>query len=136
MMKEESTLIWVPKEMPLNVVGDGERCIEALTLFTCVMRFGKHWGRNGVSAPEGTSVEGAGVRFARRCRGRGFFFFLFLALGVRRTRASWWKEEVKRLGGLCRGCEDGLQWNVEGRQVYCVASGGRISSGRGEVSEM
>ena len=44
--------------MPLNVSGDGERCIEALTLFTCVMPF-------GVSAPEGTSVECAGVRFAR-----------------------------------------------------------------------
>jgi len=40
-MKEEATLIWVPKEMPLNVSGDGEHCFEALTLFTCVMRFGK-----------------------------------------------------------------------------------------------
>ena len=82
MMKEELTLIWVPKEMPLNLIGDGERCIEALTLFTCVMRFGKHWGRNGVSVLEGT--EGAGVRFARRCRGREFIFFL--ALVVRRTK--------------------------------------------------
>ena len=53
-MKEESTLvIWVPKEMTLNVIGNGERCIETLTLFTCVKRFGKHLGRNGVSAPEG-----------------------------------------------------------------------------------
>ena len=74
-MKEESTLIWVSNEMPLNMSGDRERCIEALTLFTCFMRFGEHWGRNRVSAPEGTSVEGAGVRFARRCSGREFLFF-------------------------------------------------------------
>lgn len=68
-MKEESTLIWVPKEMPFNVGGDGERCIEALTLFTCLMRFGKHGGRNGVVAPESTSVECAGIRFVSRCGG-------------------------------------------------------------------
>ena len=85
-MKEESTLIWVPKEMPLNVSGDRERCIEALTLFTCFMRFGEHWGRNRVSAPEGTSVECAGIRFVSRCRGRGcicfrFLFLVFLGLG-------------------------------------------------------
>ena len=84
-MKEESTpLIWVPKEMPLNgVIGEGERCIEALTLFTCVMRFRKHWGRNGVSAPEGTSAEGTGApRFARQyTRGRGLSFGLGLGLG-------------------------------------------------------
>ena len=80
-MKEESTLIWVPNEMPLNVSGDRERCIEALTLFTCFMRFGEHWGRNRVSAPEGTSVECAGIRFVSRCRGRGCICFLFLFLG-------------------------------------------------------
>ena len=60
-MKEESTLIWVPEEMPLNVSGDRERCIEALALFTSLKRFGKHWGRDRVSAPEGTSVECAGI---------------------------------------------------------------------------
>ena len=78
-MKEESTLIWVPKEMPLNVSGDRERWIEqALTLFTCFMRFGEHWGRNRVSTPEDTSVECAGIRFVSQCRGRGFICFLFL----------------------------------------------------------
>ena len=81
-MKEESTLIWVSNEMPLNMSGDRERCIEALTLFTCFMRFGEHWGGNRVSAPEVTSIECAGIRFISRCRGRGFICFLCLFLFV------------------------------------------------------
>jgi len=76
-MKEESTLIWVPKEMPFNVSGDGERCVEALTLFTCLKRFGEHWGGNRVSAPESTSAECAGIMFVGRWRGRRLWFLLF-----------------------------------------------------------
>ena len=76
-MKEEATLIWVAKEMPLNVSGDCKRGIEALTLFTCLVRFGEHWWRVGVGGLEVTSVKGAGVRFVRRCIGREFLFFLF-----------------------------------------------------------
>ena len=64
-IKEEATLIWVPKEMSLNVGGDGKPCIEALTCFTCVVWFGEHWWRDGVGGPEFTLVEGTGVRFVR-----------------------------------------------------------------------
>ena len=90
-MKEESTLIWVLKEIPFNVSGDGERCIEAFTLFTCLKRFGEHWGRNRVSALESTSVECAGIMFVSRCRGRILSFLLFLCfLGLGSTVNIGW----------------------------------------------
>ena len=77
--------------MPFNVGGDGERCIEALTLFTCLMRFGKHGGRNGVGAPESTLVECAGIRFVSRCRGWRLSCLLFLCLlGCGSTVSRCW----------------------------------------------
>ena len=78
-MKEEVTLIWVAKEMPLNVSGDGECGIETLTLFTCLVRLGEHWWGDGVSGTEVTSVKGTGIRFVKQWRGREFLFFLFLS---------------------------------------------------------